>query len=578
MGGVCVVAEAGTPDAGEDLAKKEAGPDQKTDVPVADLPGPADKGPPVDKSNEAAADQAIADKALPDKALPDKALPDKALPDSTVPDLSPDYGPLKCGDNHLHPAEPCDGTLFPGKSNKCANLVTTGLTYTGGNVTCNNCKLDTSDCRWVVIGSSSKDEQAHGIAVDTSGNPVFTASTGDSGTIGGTKYTLNLTGDHLLLVKLTPQGDVKKITTVYGNGKHVSPTGLDTDASDNVYITGTFGDQLTFGSDTLSAISGNGIFVAGADDKGKFLWGALGATGHKNNTATDVMVGPAAKKSLYITGTYNGAGVFGTQTAANRTFDTCYLGILSVGGGFAKVSHNLGGSHCWVTTGVAVGNSGVYYLGDSNGSVKYGLKSAQGAGNSHLAKWKFPGSINGLMVVLSQGKGRAITADAKDNLYIAGDFTDKVKVGYSTGKYYFPTLTGKSDVIVAKLNYSAKHQWSITAGGNGDDSPRDLALDSSGRVYVAGVFTSVSAKFGSHIATTKSTQLAFVARISKGVFDWVAQTNGSGTVDAARLAVDSSGNVYVSGWFTGTSTFGDGKAITAKGKDLFVWKLKSTGP
>jgi hypothetical protein len=113
--------------------------------------------------------------------------------------------------------------------------------------------------------------------------------------------------------------------------------------------------------------------------------------------------------------------------------------------------------------------------------------------------------------------------------------------------YRYNTGTTLYDAIVAKVNTSGVHQWSyyISGGGNGY-SNSDVAVDSSGNIYLWGVRYSSSYA----VATAVITKLN-----SAGSVQWVqgfSVSNGAG----GSIQVDSSGNIYVTGtWNSPARTF-----------------------
>lgn len=97
------------------------------------------------------------------------------------------------------------------------------------------------------------------------------------------------------------------------------------------------------------------------------------------------------------------------------------------------------------------------------------------------------------------------------------------------------TSAGGYDVFVAKYNSAGALQWVTQYGGAGSETATDIALDGSGNVYVSGgLLTGELAKFN-----------------SSGTFQWVAgpiATAGQ-SVNFTSIATDSSGNILVTGDF-----------------------------
>ncbi|MFA5498544.1 MAG: SBBP repeat-containing protein [Candidatus Cloacimonadia bacterium] len=112
--------------------------------------------------------------------------------------------------------------------------------------------------------------------------------------------------------------------------------------------------------------------------------------------------------------------------------------------------------------------------------------------------------------------------------------------------------------------------WAQKAGGSSVDNAQSIAVDSEGNMYVAGSFSGTVA-FGSTSLTGGG---SFVAKLdTNGNWLWAQKGGGTGYV----IAVDAEGNSYVNGSFKGTSTFGTTVLTNNGWADIFVSKLDTDG-
>ncbi|MDX9776786.1 MAG: SBBP repeat-containing protein, partial [Petrimonas sp.] len=95
---------------------------------------------------------------------------------------------------------------------------------------------------------------------------------------------------------------------------------------------------------------------------------------------------------------------------------------------------------------------------------------------------------------------------------------------------------------------------------------------SSGNCYVTGNFNG-TASFGATNLTCSGDYDIFVAILNtSGAWQWAVQAGGAGTDQGNSIAVDSSGNCYVTGYFSGTASFGATNLTSSGGDDIFVAK------
>ena len=123
-------------------------------------------------------------------------------------------------------------------------------------------------------------------------------------------------------------------------------------------------------------------------------------------------------------------------------------------------------------------------------------------------------------------------------------------------------------------------EWAQKAGGSsGDDQSNAIHVDSNGDIYVTGAFEQ-TATFGSTTLTSAGDDDIFVAKMnSTGHWLWAVQAGGQNDDRGMDIAIDSAGNVFLTGKFRATATFGS-DSMTAPGInmiDFFVAKIDTWG-
>lgn len=133
---------------------------------------------------------------------------------------------------------------------------------------------------------------------------------------------------------------------------------------------------------------------------------------------------------------------------------------------------------------------------------------------------------------------------------------------------------GKGEVFVAKLNNNGVLQWNTFMGSAEFDSGEDIAVDDSGNVYVSGYS---DATWGTPKNAHQGNNDAFAAKLdTNGILQWHTFMGSADDEAGNAITVDGSGNVYVVG--SSGATWGSPvRPYTGNNDDVFATKLSSTG-
>jgi hypothetical protein len=159
----------------------------------------------------------------------------------------------------------------------------------------------------------------------------------------------------------------------------------------------------------------------------------------------------------------------------------------------------------------------------------------------------------------------AVKTDANGNQYVSGYFTGTVDFDPNAGVTNLVSA-GSYDIFICKYDPDGALVWAKRIGGaTGNDVAWGLALDASNNVHVTGYFNgAVDFDPGAGTSNMSSAGLdIFVLKLDEnGNFIWSRKMGGGDLDQAYDIAVDGSGNVYTTGYFTNSADFDPGAGST----------------
>jgi uncharacterized protein (TIGR03437 family) len=171
------------------------------------------------------------------------------------------------------------------------------------------------------------------------------------------------------------------------------------------------------------------------------------------------------------------------------------------------------------------------------------------------------------------GLGRGIAVDAQGDAYITGS-TQAANFPITSGAFQTQLLS--VDAFVAKLDPTGHVNYATYLGGSGDEEGRAIAVDSSGDAYVTGVAHN-STDFPAVNAAQPAAGGAFIYRTDDGGSTWTTAGNGIKSAVGVLTVDPTNGSIVYAALSSGglVKTTDSGATWTVVGSGLGTQGLSS---
>lgn len=382
-----------------------------------------------------------------------------------------------------------------------------------------------STSQWVsrYNGPGNSVDEAFSVVCDAAGNVYVTGSSTGSGS--------NL---DYATIKYNSAGQEQWVTRYNGPGNFIDiANAIAVDASGNVYVTGV----------SAGTISLSDYATIKYNSSGQEQWVAR-YNGPVNGTDEAFSVAVDGAGNVIVTG----------QSLSGTNYD------------YATVKYNSAGQQQWASRyngpQSSIDNAAVVRVDGSGNVYVTGSSTGSGSGLDYLTikynatgqeQWtaRYNGTNNGDDIPSS------LELDAVGNIVVTGG---------SSGS------GSSNDYATVKYSSSGAQLWASRYNGTGNDNDvaSGLAISMAGNVYVT----------GSSIGQGSATDYATVMYNSSGQQQWAVRYNGPNNTsdDAASIAVDAGGYAFVTGGSNAGGTNLDYLTIRYTPAGTQLWEQRYNGP
>jgi hypothetical protein len=403
-------------------------------------------------------------------------------------------------------------------------------------------------------------------------------------------------------------GEVRGATSIRGSGSFGSATdviySIATDLYGNVYVVGNYAG--TSGPFVLKNLDGttssyslpstptnvrSGSFLVKYNPTGRVVGSSSLST---NNSSQPRKVITDSSGNMYWGGFQdNGSG--GPVTVYN--LDGSSAGVMVQNAYIIKYNSSgnyVARSYMYVSItypaqviSLALDSSGnLYATGYFSGSMNIRNLDATASTSAYslpavssnavlLVKYNSSGSVVAYSYINGTGSdvGNDIAVDSSGNIYVTGYYEStgtvpilNIDTTASTSAYSLPISGGGSDAFIIKYNSAGSVVAYSYLNGTAGDAGNSLTVDSSGNLYAAGAYNSAGTVTLRNIDATASTSSYSIPATTSNTAPFIIKYNSVGSVAAYSyldplgasainsLVCDSSGNLYVSGYYLSNGT------------------------
>ncbi len=307
-----------------------------------------------------------------------------------------------------------------------------------------------------------------------------------------------------------------------------------------------------------------------------------------------------ASGNIYHTGHFAGTVDFDpgpgvTNLTAGNTGDT-YISKSDPNGNLLWIKQMGGNGYVYFNMLERDAAGNIYACGNFTGTIDFdpgaGVFNFSCPGSSDIVIAKY--DPNGNFVWAKQVGSSATTEfvtmmrlDASNNFYLTGGFYGTVDFDPSAATFAMTSYSvATRDAYILKLNSLGNFVWAKQIGGQFDDGGYSVFIDGTGNVFTSGYF----ADYVDFAPTPTATAIfhsgtiygAYISKLDAGGNYLAAWTfSAVGSVIGQNMALDASGNMYLTGYTSGTIDFdpsGFTNTLTTAGSnDAYIVKLNSTG-
>jgi len=178
----------------------------------------------------------------------------------------------------------------------------------------------------------------------------------------------------------------------------------------------------------------------------------------------------------------------------------------------------------------------------------------------------------------------SILLDSTPFLQNAGWATEDVwndaktdRAGNSYIAWYFDNWSNNNDILISKFDSLWTELWIKTIWSTGDDQAISLAVDTIGNIYVTGYFNGTVDFWGTILSSFGSNDIYVIKLDNNGNTQWAKQMWWTSADRWYGIGLTPDSSILVTGYFWGTATFWSITHTSSSSSSAFATKIDNSG-
>jgi hypothetical protein len=275
-------------------------------------------------------------------------------------------------------------------------------------------------------------------------------------------------GSDIFLIQIDYSGVTRRVQTFGGPGNEAS-NALAIDSDNNIYITGSFSDSISFSNIRLyDSNNWSNFFLASFDTLMNPRWAVKG--GWNQASGYDVTINN--QNNVFVWG---------------QLLDTCYM---CYGGIFTSKYDNTGNLNNYITDqGSRYGCSFNLETTGHTNVYKLGYCSSTHSSTPYLTKLNesmVPIWVKTIAQDYYYSLGSAMSYDNMENIYLAGGYGSGTQDSVMIDSIWLKKYGEGADPLVAKMDSAGNFLWFLNAFGPKEECIRNISTDKNDNIFVYG--------------------------------------------------------------------------------------------